>query len=102
MVKSEKTKYKPGTEQYVKITMDKTGEKGTDVPGGIGFDIHGLSARQLFLAWVVLTERVVQEFGTPGEHQLPNYIQSVFSRAQALSEFTEKLKNVDKDEDDED
>lgn len=102
MVKKEQTKYAPGMEQYVKITLSKTGDKGVDVPGGCEVEVHGVTARQMFFAWVVLTERVVQEFGKPGENSLAKYIYTVLSRAQTLSNFTEKLKNIDKDDTDED
>ena len=51
-----------GQEQYIKITLHRTGDKHYDTPGAMQVECNNLTLRQMFLATIALFENVCKQF----------------------------------------
>lgn len=76
-------------EQYIKITLDKTGENKTEIPGSMHTEITGITDRQALFAAISLFEDVILRYDRRGLS-----VASFLSKAFVLSELPEGLKDL--------
>lgn len=94
----QKKEYKPGDEQYVKITISETGEKGSSVPGDMRMSVNNMTERQLMLCAIALMERVFTGFHEE-DCSVLSYLHRVLKKAAIIDQAAEELS--DKEESDE-
>lgn len=94
----QKSEYKPGDEQYVKITISKTGEKGVDVPGDMRVAANNMTERQLLLCAIALMERVFTGFHDE-DCSVLSYIHNALKKSAIIDKAAEEL--INKEESDE-
>ena len=94
----QKVEYKTGDEQYVKIMISETGEKGSGVPGDMRMSVNNMTERQLMLCAIALMERVFKGFHEE-DCSVLSYIQKVLKKSAIIDKVAEEL--VNKEEGDE-